>query len=349
MERSLSDTYYRDEDRQLPTAWVGLVAGGLYLFLGILWTGVHSGPLDATAAPELVRMIAVGSLKLSQVHFWVAAVMIGIGCTLSADTVLRSLRASLLGIAILAVLLVVVLQWDFVGKHADYIQNDELNGTGVFVALVFSTPTYLFLVAKPLLLGTLSVALVAHIALSLFKADHSGWLASGPDPDAPLSRGIEIGAGLAILGFIVLFTFGGAISSLLFGPPTPEEIVAELEPPLNGRTVLSTESGRHSTHTTVERIGFAIDYTAEDPCDRRQRSWLRTVIDSYFRRIRMIEDGHPGQALSSYSERAVAAAETSLAKGYVTWDELAPYTLIHLSEAELAQKSRDARAALACS
>ncbi len=344
----MSETYYRDEDQQLPTAWIGLAAGGLYLFLSILWYGVHAGALDPTPAPRLIRMLAAGSLALPQIHFWVAAILIGIGCTFGTDTVWKSLRASLLGIVIIAAFIMCVLQWNFLGRHAADIQSDDFKATGVFLALIINTPSYMFLVAKPLLLGTLSASIVSHIVMSIIDADHSEWFASGPDPDERLNRGIEIEIGLAIVGFVIFFTFGGAIVSIVSGPPTAEEIIAELQPPLNGKTLLSRASGRESTRTTVERIGFEIDDTAENPCDRRQRSWLRTKIDSYFRRIRLIEDWKPGQPLSSYSRRAVAAAEKSLNRGYVTWDELAPYTLIHLSEEGLAQRSREARAALAC-
>jgi hypothetical protein len=113
--------------------------------------------------------------------------------------------------------------------------------------------------------------------------------------------------------------------------------------------VLDKPGGLEKTEQQVRELFFEIDATRANPCDGQRRSWLRTNIETYFYRIRLIEDWMPGKPLSLVSQRAVDAARTSLVAGYVTWDELAPYVLVHLSESELAQQSRDARAALGCS
>jgi hypothetical protein len=335
------------EDRHLPLIWLGLLLGSLYLLGTILWTGPEFATGYESPAPRLVQILARGLVNLSEVHFWIAAVLIGVGSTLGTATVLQSLRASFLGVLLLGLFVVGALQWDFLGRQLPAVGDNEFQRTGVFVALVFSTPAYLALVAKPLLLGILSAALLIHLALSLVNSDHEGWLVFSSDVESGGNRGLEMGASALILLLVVSFASGGAIRSF-FDPPTPEDIIAELQPPLHGQLLINRASGRESIRRDVEDIRQEIKTTAKNPCDRRLRSWLRAQIETYFLGIRMIEDWKPGQPLSSYSRSAVKAAEESLAKGYVIWDELEPYIQIHLDEG-LAQRSRDAREALNCS
>jgi hypothetical protein len=331
----------------IPVTWIGTAAGCLYLFCMILWQGTAQG-IDHGWAPKLVAIVAEGSIHLSEIHYWIAGTLIGAGFTFASITILRGLGASLAWIALIGIFLVSAIQWNFLGEHFAGAL-DDFQKKGVLFAATVSTPTYLLLVAKPLLLGAAAVAVAIHLILSLFDADHSIWRAdrSGSGPD---SRLLEMGAGLGVLVLIVGYMFGGQVTAIVTGPPTAESIIAELQPPLNGKPLLGEPGGREALRDDVKRIGFQVDATRKDPCDRRQRSWLRTNFESYFYRIRLTEDWKPGQPLSSFSQDVVVdAARTSLIKGYVTWDELAPYVLIHLNESELAQRSRDARAALGCS
>ncbi len=164
-------------------------------------------------------------------------------------------------------------------------------------------------------------------------------------PPGPL---LDAAAGLAVILFSGWLFFGDALGTIVTAPPTAEEIVAELQPPLDGKTVMATPQGRESTRQTVRAISFEVEKTAKDPCNAKQRSWLKTHINNYFRRIRLIEDWNPGQELSVFSRDAVDLTRRSLSAGYVTWDEIKPYVRIHLDEKLDAEPSLKARANLDC-
>jgi len=328
-----------------PVTWITTAAGCLYLFCMILWQGAVQGT-DNGLAPKLVSLLAEGSIHLSEVHYWVAGVLIGTGFTFASLTILRGLRSSVVWIALIGIFVVTAIQWNFLGEHFAGALS-EFQKKGVVAALVFSTPTYLLLVAKPLLLGAAAVAVALHLIFSLVSPEHSALGADGSSSSTD-NRLVEMAAGSLILVLIVAYMFGGQLMAIFTGPPSPEKIIAELQPPLNGTPVLSKPGGQEKTEQQVQKLFFEIDATRTNPCDAQRRSWLRTNIEGYFYRIRLIEDWMPGKPLSLVSQRAVDAARTSLVAGYVTWDELAPYVPVHLNEGELAQPSRDARAALGC-
>lgn len=346
------------QDEAISLAWPSIALAGLILFGTMIYWGTTAPLENDLAIPYFVRLLAAGASKMPEPWYFIPAIVIGLGCGLSSPNVLTGVRSSLPGIGILALIVTLALFWECAANVSQQIDGesakigpfDKYNpGTqaGSLLVLAIGSVGFLLLVAGPLFAGSLAASILLHFTASLLDENHSEWMFDRSQTGAPADRLFDIGAGAVILLFIGWFYFGSFLS-FAGDPPTPEEIIAELQPPLDGKTLMETESGRASTRETIRTLGFEFQDTAKDPCDKKRRSWLKTSFQSYYRRIRLIEDWKPGRPLSVFSRQVVDLTRQSLSAGYITWDEIEPYVRVHLDEKRDGAASLVAREKLNC-
>lgn len=337
----------QSQDETISFTWPSAVLAGATLIGMLIYWGTTVPIESENSVPYFIRLIALGAAKMPEPFYALPAVIIGIGYGISFPTVVDSLKASLIGIAAIALAISCAMLWNLGANLIGQINEDTFTAANFVTVLMLSSPNFFILIIRPLLLGSLCAAILLHLAASFLNEDHQDWMFDRSEIEGPPGPLLDMGAGFAVLLFTGWLFFGDALA-MLSPPPTADEIVAELQPPLDGKTVLETPSGRESTRLAVRNIGFEVEATGKIPCNARKRSWLKTTINSYFRRITLIEDWKPGQQLSVFSREAVDLTRRSLSAGYVTWDEIEPYVRIHLDEKRDAEASLAARAKLSC-
>ena len=346
------------QDETISLVWPSIALAGLILFGTMIYWGTSAPPENDLPVLYPVRLLVAGAGKMPEPWYFIPAIVIGLGCGLSSPNVLAAMSKALPGIGILAIIVALAMFWEFAANVSQQTAGESTQigpfekyppgaHAGSLLLLAIGSVGFFMFVAGPLFAGSLGTSILLHFIASLFDEDHSEWMFDRSQASTSGDHLFDIGAGAVILLFIGWFYFGGFLT-FASAPPTPEDIIAELQPPLNAKTLMETASGRDSTRETVRTLGFEFKDTAKEPCDKKRRSWLKTSFQSYYRRIRLIEDWKPGQPLSVFSRQVVDLTRQSLSAGYITWDEIEPYVRIHLDETRDAAASFAAREKLNC-
>ena len=331
------------EDEPVSLVWPSIGLAALVLIGLMMGWGLFFPP-DGES-PGFIASFANGATALPQPYYLIPALIIGVGCGLSTRTVFESVLASLPGIFLMGIAVVIVIQG---GAVANLGRADtDFKMTGAIIGLIFSTPVFLGLIAVPIIFFSASFAILLHLIASLVNPEHRDWLVDREKIKMPEGQVFDAGAGLVLVIGTAWYFLGGALNLAVMGPPTAEMIMDDLDP-LVGVAQITTENGRKSVQKRLVRLRQEYESATLKPCDRKARSWLATTYATYFRSIRNIEDWKPGQELSEYSQEALRITAMGLRAGIVTYDELKPYVQIHLNREEWAPLSQAARQTLNC-
>ncbi len=327
--------------------WLVVATAAIFLVAVFLWSGWSNELGYGSTFKWSLHALARGAGEAPVLAYAFAGAIIGVASTFAAGTVLRSVFVSLPGIA---AILFPSVALALVDTYADGTGNLPLIGKmiGFVVMVVISALT----AGIAAILGCATASILLNLTAALTDPDHQHWLVDRDDYDAPNDPAWDMRIGGAIVAITALLCLWGPVSSLfeskeeeLVFDPTP--VVAPLDSSIpSPKGVSPTRASNERTRFEKERFDREYAEAIAGKCDRRARSWLKTGLNSHFKKIPKTEKWRPGLPVTEITAHVILVTSNAMANGLVTWDELSPYGRVHLDEAKLADASRQARARL---
>jgi hypothetical protein len=307
------------------------------------WHGSEANwPNSSATLPMPIHLIADGIERVPRYWFAVAGFLVAIGASLGRVSIRQSVMKCALGSLAAIGPTLGATSWAYLATAGELTNGIADTGTiglatavAVLIAFAVGAATALLVTWMPVAITAIAAAIIIHAFHRMLHDEPMPWQPQR-DEDEVDSMRVASDLGTIAAVFVALaaaydFVPGFTMLHIKSSEPTTIEGIWEKLPTGDPeKPLLSTQKGRGRIETDILDMRNYAQWAANEPCTLQYKTSLENAVNSYFKKIRRYENWAPGKPLSSHSQKVRAIAISALENNRLGWEDLKPYTRMHL-------------------